>query len=389
MTLNRRALLGSLGGAAALAAFRSDAFARITDATKAAAGKSPATLASDEAFWIEIAERLRRRPHPHQSEQRRMQPGARPRPRAADPGHPLLQRDPRLPHVDRARASHRVLPPRARRRVRLRSGGDGDHAQRLGIPRDPHLRHRPQGRRRGDPDQPELRPHDHVLGTARPPRRDRRQADLLPRAAALLGPDRRALPRGDHAEDPGHRGDPHHEPHRPDPPGARDRAHGPREEHRSLRGRRARVLAVPVQAGRPRVRLLRHEPPQVALRPDRDGLSLRPQEQTEVDLAAHGGASGDGREHPQVRGDRHPPRRQPQCHRRRDPLQPRDRGRPQGRPPALPAGSLGASACGRRSARQDPDARSTTRTPARSRSFTSTASTPRSSRPTCGTSTAS
>jgi selenocysteine lyase/cysteine desulfurase len=55
MTLNRRALLGSLGGAAALAAFRSDAIARIADATKAAAGKTPAALAGDEAFWFEIA----------------------------------------------------------------------------------------------------------------------------------------------------------------------------------------------------------------------------------------------------------------------------------------------------------------------------------------------
>ena len=55
MTLDRRALFGSLGGAAALAAFRSDAFARLTEASKAAAAKPAAGVAGDEAYWAEIA----------------------------------------------------------------------------------------------------------------------------------------------------------------------------------------------------------------------------------------------------------------------------------------------------------------------------------------------
>ncbi len=55
MTLNRRALIGSLGGAAALATFRSDALARIAQAAKSAAGKSPASVAADEAYWADIA----------------------------------------------------------------------------------------------------------------------------------------------------------------------------------------------------------------------------------------------------------------------------------------------------------------------------------------------
>jgi selenocysteine lyase/cysteine desulfurase len=55
MSLNRRALLGSLGGAAALAAFRSDALARIADAGKAVAGKPAPAVAGDEAYWAEIA----------------------------------------------------------------------------------------------------------------------------------------------------------------------------------------------------------------------------------------------------------------------------------------------------------------------------------------------
>jgi len=55
MSLNRRALLGSFGGAAALAAFRSDALARIADAGKAVAGKPAPAVAGDEAYWAEIA----------------------------------------------------------------------------------------------------------------------------------------------------------------------------------------------------------------------------------------------------------------------------------------------------------------------------------------------
>ena len=55
MTLDRRSLLGGLGAAAAMAAFRADAMARILDAGRATAGKAPAAVASDEAFWFEIA----------------------------------------------------------------------------------------------------------------------------------------------------------------------------------------------------------------------------------------------------------------------------------------------------------------------------------------------
>jgi isopenicillin-N epimerase len=55
MTLDRRVLLGGLTGAAALAAFRGDALARIAEAGKAAAGRSPAELAGDETYWSSIA----------------------------------------------------------------------------------------------------------------------------------------------------------------------------------------------------------------------------------------------------------------------------------------------------------------------------------------------
>jgi isopenicillin-N epimerase len=55
MELNRRALIGTLAGAAGLAAFREDAFARLAQATRSAGGRAPVELAQDEAFWAEIA----------------------------------------------------------------------------------------------------------------------------------------------------------------------------------------------------------------------------------------------------------------------------------------------------------------------------------------------
>src|SRR6266545_1063118 len=55
MTLDRRVLLGRLGGAAALVVFRADAIARIAEAGRAAAGKKPSELAADETYWSEIS----------------------------------------------------------------------------------------------------------------------------------------------------------------------------------------------------------------------------------------------------------------------------------------------------------------------------------------------
>jgi selenocysteine lyase/cysteine desulfurase len=54
MSLDRRALFTRMTAAAALAAFRADAFARVAEAGRHAAGRKPAELASDEAYWAEI-----------------------------------------------------------------------------------------------------------------------------------------------------------------------------------------------------------------------------------------------------------------------------------------------------------------------------------------------
>ena len=55
MELNRRSLIGTLAGAAGLAAFRGDAFARLAQATRSAGSRAPAELAQDETFWAEIS----------------------------------------------------------------------------------------------------------------------------------------------------------------------------------------------------------------------------------------------------------------------------------------------------------------------------------------------
>ena len=55
MRIDRRALLRGVGGTAAAAVFRADAMARVLDAGKQNAGKTPSTLASDEDYWSEIA----------------------------------------------------------------------------------------------------------------------------------------------------------------------------------------------------------------------------------------------------------------------------------------------------------------------------------------------
>ena len=53
--LSRRALFAGTGGALGLAAFRADAMARVAGAARAAAGRPPAEIASDEDYWSEIA----------------------------------------------------------------------------------------------------------------------------------------------------------------------------------------------------------------------------------------------------------------------------------------------------------------------------------------------
>ena len=242
-------------------------------------GASEGIAANDLAARRELLARdpagVHARPHDHQPEQRRLlpEPARRARGVQALPRH--LEPVARVPHVADPRAEHRERAAPARRGVRLRSRGDGDHAQRQRGAADRAARHRPQAGRRGRHHQPGLRADARHLGTARAPRRDQADEDLVPGAAEVDGRARRAAARRDHAGDEGAALLPHHQPHRADLPGEEDRRRGAAPRHQDDRRRRARVRALPVHGCRSRLRLLRHQPAQVAARADRHRLPLR------------------------------------------------------------------------------------------------------------------
>ena len=290
MRSRRSFLAGAAGLGLAAPTFAPNALARLMAANKAAGQASPLDLAQDEDYWSDI-----QRAFDVDRTLINLNNGGC----CPTPTHVLEQmiRDlkftneaPGAPHVARPRAADRDGAPRAGARVRLRPGGDGDHAQRLRGDRDPDLRHRPGAGRRGHRHRPELPAHAHQLGPARAARRDRGQADLVRRAAAVAGPLRRAIeaaitPRTRVIEFP----------HITNLSGqilpVREIGRPGRERgHRGVRRRRARLRPLPVHARRPGLRLLRHEPAQVAARADRHGLPLRPQGEAEEDLAADGGA---------------------------------------------------------------------------------------------------
>ena len=289
---------------------------------------------------------VHRRPRPHQPQQRRRIPIAAHRPGSHAAVPRAVERGAGLHDVAAPGAPGRIGPAAAGRGLRVRPRGDGDHPQRQRGPRDLHPRARPEAGRRGPDHEPGLPAHAHHLAAARAARRDRAAHHLLPRASAQPRRARRPLPPRGHAAHQGHPHLPHHEPHRADLPGARGLPDGARAGHRGHRGRGARLCPFPVPARRPRLRLLRDEPPQVAPRPARHRVPLRAQGEDPGAVAAHGRPARDEREHPEVRGDRDPSRGQPQRDRRGPHLPRGDRDRAQGGAPALPEGPVGAAARG-------------------------------------------
>ena len=165
--------------------------------------------------------------------------------------------------------------PDAGRRRRRRSGDHRDHAQRQRGAADRATGPRPQAWRRSPHDQSGLRPDAANLGPARRARRDqadedlvsrcrRRQADLVKRFEAAITPATKVLHFCHITNLTG--------PHLPGQGAVRARAPA---RHHDDRRRRARLRALSVQDSGLRLRLLRHEPAQVAARADRHGLSLR------------------------------------------------------------------------------------------------------------------
>ena len=97
----------------------------------------------------------------------------------------------------------------------------------------------------------------------------------------------------------------------------------------------------PFTPGDARLRLLRHQPAQVAAGADRHRLPVRPARTHRLAVAADPGQRHAQERHPEVRGDRYPSGGKPQCDRRGPDLSRGNRGRAQGRAPALPARPLG------------------------------------------------
>ena len=267
MRSRRRFLTTATLGVAGLASLTDDAIERVSAAASGVADRTPEDVAADEIFWREIQQAF--------TLDRTLinlnNGGGCPSPRVV---HEAFKRY--LDISNQAPVYHmwQVLEPNietVRRRLAAEFGCDTEelahHAQRQRGAADRAARHRPEARRRGADDQAGLRAHARHLGSARAARRDRRSSrsrsrcrrrSRRSRASASSRRSRRSTKVI-------------HFCHITNLTGqifpVRDIcADGARARHQDDRRRRARVRALPVQAARPRVRLLRHEPAQVAAR---------------------------------------------------------------------------------------------------------------------------
>ena len=274
---SRRAFLSRLGSSGSLDSGRTHHRRPGADGQGGRAGSWPVCSRTRRRrrLLARGATRLHARPHGHQPEQRRRlpQPSRRPRglqalPRPRQPGA-------RVQHVAGAGAQPGAGARRTGTRCGLRRRGARHHAQRQRGPPDRAARHRPEAGRRGRHDDAGLRAHARHVGAARASRRHHADQDLVPGAAALDGrPDAAPRARADPADE-GAALLPHHQPDGANLPGGGHLQNGPGSRHPDHRRRRARVRALPVRHPRPGVRLLRHEPAQVAARADRDRLPVR------------------------------------------------------------------------------------------------------------------
>ena len=171
-------------GALGAVALNTDWLGRVVEAGAAVADRSAADVAADEGYWRDIQQAFTL----DRTIINLNNGGSCPSPRVV---HEALKRYLDISNQapvyfmwQTARAEHRAGAAPARAEVRLRPRGDRDHAQRQRGAADRAARHRPEGRRRGRHDQPGLRADARHLGSARAPRRDRGEEDLLPGAAA-------------------------------------------------------------------------------------------------------------------------------------------------------------------------------------------------------------
>ena len=285
--LTRRAFLrAGTAGTVAIAAFTNESLARVARAAERTHGQTAADIASDENYWREIQEAF--------TLDRTLinlnNGGCCPSPRVV---HEAIKRY--LDISNQAPVYHmwQVLEPNiesVRRRLAAEFGCD---AEELAITRN--ASEALQIAQLGI----DLKPGDEVVTTNQDygrmldtwDQRARRdgivaQEDFVPGAAAAPAELARRLLAAVTPRDEGPPLLPHHEPDGPDLPCARRSARRrARQGHHDHRRRRSRVRALPVHALGARMRLLRHEPAQVAARANRDRVSVRPPRADRVALA--------------------------------------------------------------------------------------------------------
>ncbi len=214
---SRRTFVSSVGKGVGLAALSWGAVAALAEELEAATRKwrgSRPTRPRATGLLVPGPAGVHHGPRDHEPQQRRRLPLAADRDRSARPLPLAAGRSHGVHPVADPRAAEQDDPRGARARVRLRSRGNRDHSQRLGIPGDgPHGDRPPAGRR--DPhDEPGLSPHADHAPTARTARGDPRDADSD--SGGRPGPGR------DHG---GVRAR-HHPPHEDDPDLADGEHHG-------------------------------------------------------------------------------------------------------------------------------------------------------------------
>ena len=304
--MDRRGFFQAAG--AVLATFQADAVARAQELSKASAGRPADSVARDEDFWLHIR-------HAFTVDRNIINlnnGGVSPLPKiVSDTEKRYLE----IENMSPAHFMWNVLDPevetvrrRLARVLRLRPRRDRHHAQRERGARDRAAR--AWTCKRGDEVLTTNQDYPRMITSWQ--QRERRdgivlQADHVPGAAAQPGlPLRTASSRASRR-----RRRSSTSATSPTAPGQifpvkKICQMGARARHRSDRRRRARVRAVPVQARRPRLRLLRHLAAQVGAGADRH-RACSTCGRTKIPkiwpmMAAPESMNG---EHPQVRGDRH------------------------------------------------------------------------------------
>ena len=169
-------------GALGAVALNTDWLGRVVEAGAAVADRSAADVAADEGYWRDIQQAFTL----DRTIINLNNGYTCPSPRVV---HEALKRYLDVSNQapvhfmwNTARAERRAGAAQARARGRLRHGGARDHAQRQRGAADRAARHRPAARRSRRDDEPGLRADARHLGSARPPRQDRGDEDLVPGA---------------------------------------------------------------------------------------------------------------------------------------------------------------------------------------------------------------